>query len=201
MPIPKITLLYALAKAMKEHAPKVMHVNNINLLTEDLGQALKKQKAALEDPDAGTFETLYDMIGAVAETRVLMHAVAYKLDIDTAGRKPATILQDIIDKTEERNSPAAKEIIETMEWSQKFFSRPEIAELFADETVEIPMPKDLKSLGDTFKSVGKRAGQEASRIHRFLKVAKGTANKPETKEPEAKQNNKRNNNNNGPKTP
>jgi len=186
MAIPKITLLYALAKAVKEHAPKAMHINNIDLLTQDLGDALVKQRDALEDPDSGTLETLYDMVTVLAEVRVFMFAVSKKLDIETTGKRPATILQEIINATEARDSKAAEKISETMEWTKVFFARPEIQALFSEESIEVELPKsftDVKGLGSTFQNAGKKIAQEAGRVHRFLKIVKDQKNNKNPKGP------------------
>ena len=139
MAVPQLKLLLIFASAARKHGHKVMHINNVELLTRDLGKALKEQREVLEDPDAGTLETMYELVGTIAEVKVLMMAVSKKLDIDTSGKPPAVILQDIITETKKRdsNSTAAQDISDTLDWTIKFFSREDVKALLSEELAAI----------------------------------------------------------------
>ena len=172
MPLPNWKLAMVFAQALRKHGHKVLHAKNIDLLTKDLGLALKEQQRTLEDPEKGTLQTIYDVLPQIAEVKVFMTVVTHKLDISTKGKAPFDILQEIIDKTEKRGSHSAKEIKDSMEWSQKFFAHPEIRAIFEDDSIEIKKPESIKDLGKTAKQIGGKAKQEIQKIHRFLKAAK-----------------------------
>jgi hypothetical protein len=172
MPLPQWKLLLVFANAARKHGNKVMHINNIDLLTKDLGKALKEQRIILEDPDAGTLETMYELISTIAEVKVLMMAVSKKLGIDTSGKTPATILQDIITTTEARNSAAAQDIKDTLDWTIKFFARDDVKALLEEDNIQIERPKNIKGVGKMFKQITGKVSQESKRLHGFLKIAK-----------------------------
>lgn len=175
-------------KAAQKHGKKVMHLGDAGLLTRDLGKALKEQHKILCRPDLGTIETVKDLLPQLAEVKVLTYAVTKKLDIDTAGKSPIAVFEEIIAKNEERGSSAANDIKSSLGWMKAFFSHPEVQDLLKEESVRIDRPKSIKEALTTVFQVTAKVDQEVTRLHNFLKVAKSadfdvppTASKPEDK--------------------
>ncbi|MBI3441011.1 MAG: metallophosphoesterase [Proteobacteria bacterium] len=128
-------------KLAREHGSKVLHGGNTPLLTKDLGDALRRQKKIIEDPDMGVLETTYEALPVIAEVKVLTMAVAKKLDIATKGQSAIGILEEIVQKTEAAgDSKSAQEIKNTLEWTQDFFSKPEIQQILQADLIEIEAP-------------------------------------------------------------
>lgn len=172
---PNFKLALIFAKLAKQHSGTVLHGGNADLLTKDLGDALRRQKKIILDPDMGVLETAYEALPVIAEVKILTFAVSKKLDIETKGKPAITILEEIVQKTEERSSQSAKEIKAALEWTREFFSQPEIQEILKAEFVEIEAPaswKDFKGMGKSAKQGTQRLAQEFSRLHDFLKTAK-----------------------------
>ena len=172
---PNFKLAVIFAKLAKDHSGKVLHSGSIDLLTKDLGDALRRQKKVIQDPDMSTLETAYEALPIIAEVKILTVAVSKKLAMDTKGKSTITILEEIISKTEERNSKAAKEIKNTLDWTRDFFSQPEIQKILQADLIEIEKPgswTDIKGMGKSAMQGTQRIMQEFSRLQDFLKKAK-----------------------------
>ena len=172
---PQIKLAVMFAKLAKDHGHKVLHANNPDLLTRDLGDALKKQKQALSDPNKGAFFTAYDVLPLIAEVKILTFVTANKLGVAYMGRTDIEVLEDIIKASEARNGGKyAKDIKETLEWTRKLFSHPEIQDVLAMEMTEISLPKSPKDVVKFFGQIVGRSQDELTRLTEFLRKAKAT---------------------------
>lgn len=172
---PQIKLAVMFAKLAKDHGHKVLHANNPDLLTRDLGDALKKQKQALSDPNKGAFFTAYDVLPLIAEVKILTFVTAQKLGVSYMGRSDIEVLEDIIKASEARNGGKyAKDIKETLEWTRKLFSHPEIQDVLAMEMTEISIPKNPKDVVKFFGQIAGRSQDELTRLTEFLRKAKST---------------------------
>lgn len=170
--LPQFKLALVFAKMAKDHGHKVLHINNVELLTKDLGNALKEQKHILQSPNKGAAMTAYDLLPVIAEVKLLTLAVSSKLGIDTKGKSAIAILEEIVVQTEDRGSKSAKDIKSTLEWTRAFFAHPEIQEILKADLVEIEKPKSWREIGKTASQTTQRIGQELSRLTDFLKKAK-----------------------------
>jgi hypothetical protein len=180
---PYIKLALIFTKLAKQHGGKILHGGDADLLTRDLGDALRRQKKIILDPDMGALETAYEALPVIAEVKILTAAVAKKLEIDTQGKSAVEVLEDIVRKTEARNSSHAQEIKNTLEWTRSFFTNPEIQEILKADLIEIEKPKgltDFFGMGKSFQQGAQRIGQEFTRLQKFLEEAKKT---PGQKEP------------------
>lgn len=171
-PLSYAALATMFVKAAQKHGTKVLHLGDAGMLTRDLGKALKEQHTILRRPDIGTIETVKDLLPVLAEVKVLTYAVTRKMDIDTTAKPPIAIFEEIIAKTEEKGSSAAKDIKESLGWIKKFFSHPEVQDILQEESVRIDRPKSFKEAITTAFQVTAKVDQEVSRLHNFLKVAK-----------------------------
>lgn len=171
--LPNFKLALVFARIAKDHGHKILHANNTPLLTRDLGEALANQKRVLSDPRKGMVMTAYDVLPVIVEVKLLTMAVAKKLDIDTKDKPMISILEEIVQKSEEAgNAKYAKGIKDTLEWTRALFSHPEIQDVLRMEMTEIESPKSVK---DVFKFFGQLAGRsqdELTRVAEFLKKAK-----------------------------
>ncbi len=193
---PQFKLALIFAKLAKEHGPKILHVNNPDLLTRDLGDALKQQKDILSDSRKGMMMTAYDVLPIIVEVKIMTSLVAKKLDIETKGKPDIAILEEIVAKSEERNAGKfSKDIKDTLDWTRKLFAHPEMQEILKMEMTQI---EGIKSVGDVtkfFKQLAGRSVDEVSRVTEFLKRAKDivpddvkpeTEPKSEVKKPDVK---------------
>lgn len=172
---PQIKLAVMFAKLAKDHGHKVLHANNPDLLTRDLGDALKKQKQALSDPNKGAFFTAYDVLPLIAEVKILTFVTANKLGVPYMGRTDIEVLEDIIKASEARSGGKySKDIKETLEWTRKLFSHPEIQDVLAMEMTEITLPKNPKDVVKFFGQIVGRSQDELTRLTEFLRKAKAT---------------------------
>jgi len=172
---PNFKLAIIFANLATKHGGKILHGGDIDLLTKDLGDALRRQKKIIQDPDLGALETAYEALPVIAEVKILTLAVSKKLDLDTKGKSASGILEEIVRKTEERNSKAAQEIQNALEWTRDFFAQPEIQEILKADLIEIKKPRDWRDFTGIGKSVqqgAQRIAQEFSRLQEFLKKAK-----------------------------
>ncbi len=167
-------LALAFGKAVRKHGAKVLHLGDVNMLTRDLGKALKEQHKTLKNPDLGTIETMKDLVPQLAEVKVLMYAVTKKLGIDTKGKAPFTVLEEIVTTTETNNSTAAKDIKEQLGWIKTFFNNDDVKALLSDQSIAVEMPKSITGIFTTAMQLGSRVEQEISRLHNFMKIAKST---------------------------
>ncbi len=173
--LPQFRLAVMFAKLAKDHGHKVLHANNPDLLTRDLGDALKKQKQALSDPNKGAFFTAYDVLPLIAEVKILTLVTAHKLGVSYMGRSDIEVLEDIIKASEARNGGKyAKDIKETLEWTRKLFSHPEIQDVLAMEMTAVSVPKNPKEVLSFFKQIVGRSQDELTRLSEFLRKAKST---------------------------
>jgi hypothetical protein len=170
--LPHFKLAMIFAKMAKDHGHKVLHINNIELLTKDLGNALKEQQKILQSPNQGAAMTAYDLLPVIAEVKLLTMAVSSKLGIDTKGKSAIVILEEIVAKTEARGSKSAKDVQATLEWTRAFFAHPEIQEILKADLIEIQKPKGWRDIGKTASQTTQRIAQELSRLTDFLKKAK-----------------------------
>lgn len=189
---PQFRLAVVFAKLAKDHGHKILHANNPDLLTRDLGDALRKQKSILSDPNKSMLVTAYDILPIILEVKILTVATASKLGVPMRGRADIQILEDIIAAAEERNGGKySKDIKATLEWTRALFSHPEIQDVLSMEMTAIETPKGPK---DLFKFIGQLAGRsqdELARLSEFLRKAKTTSElieqpKPEEKKPAPK---------------
>lgn len=172
---PQIKLAVMFAKLAKDHGHKVLHANNPDLLTRDLGDALKKQKQALSDPNKGAFFTAYDVLPLIAEVKILTFVTASKLGVPYMGRSDIEVLEDIIKASEARSGGKySKDIKDTLEWTRKLFSHPEIQDVLAMEMTEISLPKNPKDVVKFFGQIVGRSQDELTRLTEFLRKAKST---------------------------
>ncbi len=172
---PQIKLAVMFAKLAKDHGHKVLHANNPDLLTRDLGDALKKQKQALSDPNKGAFFTAYDVLPLIAEVKILTFVTANKLGVPYMGRTDIEVLEDIIKASEARSGGKySKDIKETLEWTRKLFSHPEIQDVLAMEMTEVSLPKNPKDVVKFFGQIVGRSQDELTRLTEFLRKAKAT---------------------------
>jgi hypothetical protein len=182
-----IKLVMRLAKLANKYKGTILHAADTDLLTEDLGDALRRQKKIITDPDMGTIETASEALPVIAEVKVLTAAVSRKLGIDTHGKPTVAVLEEIIRKTEERNSDSAAEIQNTLDWTRSFFSQPEIQKILKADLIEIERPSgitDVGGMGRTAMTSVMRVTQELSRLNDFLKKAKAPPAPP--KKPQRK---------------
>lgn len=170
--LPQFKLALIFAKMAKDHGHKVLHINNVELLTKDLGNALKEQQKILQSKNQGAAMTAYDLLPVIAEVKLLTMAVSSKLGIDTKGKPAIAILEEIVATTESHGSKSAKDIRSTLEWTRAFFAHPEIQEILKADLIEIEKPKSWRDIGKTASQTTQRIGQELSRLTDFLKKAK-----------------------------
>lgn len=170
-----IKLAATFAKLAQKHGYKVMHSSNVDLLTADLGDALRRQKKAMQDPDLGIFETAYEVLPIIAEVKILTVAVSRKLGLDTANKSTIEVLEEIVASAENRNSRSATQIKNTLEWTRDFFSQPEIQEILKADLIEVEAPtswRDFAGMGRSALQGTQRAAQEFGRLQEFLRKAK-----------------------------
>lgn len=182
---PQIKLALVFAQVAKDYGPILMHSNNVDLLTKDLGNAMKKQKDILSDPKKGMVMTSYNVAPAILEVKILSLWVANKLDIDTKGKSTIAILDEIVQKSEERNgSKYAKDIKDTLEWTRVLFANPEIQDILKMEVTEIEKPTvSMRGLTKFFSQLAGRSQDELTRLNEFLKRAKEVQDKQDATPP------------------
>jgi len=177
---PQVKLLLIFSRVAKDYGPIVMHSNNADLLTKDLGNAMKKQKDILSDPKKGMIMTSYDVLPVILEVKLLSLWVASKLEVDTKGKSTIAILDEVVAKAEERNSGKyAKDIKDTLEWTRTLFANPEIQDVLKMEMTGIETPSaNLKSITKFFSQLTSRSQDELTRLNEFLKRAKEASQEP-----------------------
>lgn len=181
---PQVKLALIFAQVAKDYGPILMHSNNVDLLTKDLGNAMKKQKDILSDPKKGMVMTSYDVAPAILEVKILSTWVANKLEIDTKGKSTIAVLDEIVAKSEERNAGKySKDIKATLEWTRELFSHPEIQDVLKMEMTEIEKPNvTVKGLTKFFSQLAGRGQDELTRLNEFLKRAKEVQPKADDKQ-------------------
>lgn len=177
---PQLKLALLFGRVAKDYGPIVMHSNNADLLTKDLGNAMKKQKDILSDPKKGMIMTSYDVLPVILEVKLLSLWVASKLEVDTKGKSTIAILDEVVAKAEERNGGKyAKDIKGTLEWTRTLFSNPEIQDVLKMEMTGIDTPSaNLKSITKFFSQLAGRSQDELTRLNEFLKRAKEVSQEP-----------------------
>jgi hypothetical protein len=135
----------------------------------------------LSDPKSGMIMTSYNVAPAILEVKILSSWVANKLDIDTKGKSTIAVLDEIVQKSEERNAGKyTKDIKNTLEWTRELFSHPEIQDVLKMEMTEIEKPTvTLKGLTRFFTQLAGRSQDELTRLNEFLKRAKEVQDKPQ----------------------
>lgn len=182
---PQIKLALVFGKIAKDHGPKLLHANNPDLLTRDLGYALKKQKDILSDPRKGMVMTAYDVLPIILEVKILSVATASKLGIPTKGKSDIQVLEDIIAASNARNGGKhAKDIVSTLEWTRALFAHPEIQDVLKMEMTEIESPKSLRGVLTFIGQLAGRSQDELVRVSEFLKRAKDLDLDPPAQKPE-----------------
>lgn len=170
---PQIKLALLFTKLAKEHGHKILHANNPDLLTRDLGLALKKQKEILSDRRKSTIITAYDVLPLIVEVKVLTAVTAAKLDVPTKGKTAIETLEGIIAAADARNGGKyAKEVKESLEWTRALFAHPEIRDILDAEMTEIALPKNPKEVLKFFSQIAGRSQDEIARLNDFLRHAK-----------------------------
>ena len=171
--LPQLKLAVLFAKLAKNHGHKVLHVNNPDLLTRDLGDALKQQKQVLSDPKKGALFTAYDILPLIAEVKILTVVTAHKLDVPYLGRPDIEVLEGIIAAADARNGGKyAADIKATLEWTRKLFSHPEIQDVLSMPMTEIKIPKSPRDVIRFFGQIVGRSQDELTRLTEFLRKAK-----------------------------
>lgn len=205
---PQIKLAIVFANLARKHGSKVMHSNNVDLLTKDLSNALVEQKNILSSPRMGAIMTAYEVLPVIAEVKILTVAVAKKLEIDTKGKSDIQVLEEIIAKSDERNGGKyAKGIKETLEWTRALVSHPDFQDILKMEMTQIEKPTSVKDVTKFITQIASRSQDEITRINEFLKHAKEIevppAPKAEPKAAEPKNTTPKNDGpkNDGPKPP
>ncbi len=176
---PQIKLALLFASIAKNHGHKILHANNPDLLTRDLGDALKKQKQVLSDPNKNTLLTAYDVLPLIVEVKILTVVTANKLGVATKNKSDIQILEEIIVAADARRTanPAqsadyAKDIKGTLEWTRRLFSHPEIQDVLAMEVTTIEFPKSPRDALKFGSQLVGRFQDELTRISEFLRTAK-----------------------------
>jgi hypothetical protein len=172
---PYIKLAIVFTKLAKQHGTKLIHGGDLDLLTKDLGDALRRQKKVILDADLGAFETAYEALPVIAEVKILTMAVCKKLSVETKGKSASVILAEIVEKTEARGSQSAAEIKNTLAWAGDFFDQPEIKEILQADLIEVKKPTgwtDFKGMGKSVQQSAQRISQEFTRLSKFLEKAK-----------------------------
>lgn len=183
---PQIKLAIIFAKLAQNHGSKVLHSNNVDLLTKDLSNALVEQKNILSSPRKGAFMTAYEVLPVIAEVKILSVAVARKLEIETKGKSDIQILEEIIQKSEERNGGKYSHgIKDTLEWTRALFAHPEMQDILKMEMTPIEKPTNLKDVTKFITQMANRSQDELTRINEFLKQAKEIQVPPKAAEPKA----------------
>lgn len=167
-----IKLALRIAKLAKRYGPTVLHGSNVDMLTKDLGDALRRQKKAITDPDMGSLETAYEALPVIIEVKILTMAVSRKLDVDTNGKSNIEVLEAIVKKTEDNKSTSADGIKDTLDWTRGFFAHPEIQEVLKSDMTAIHFPTGIKGLGSTFMEASSRLSQEVVRVKAVIDKAK-----------------------------
>lgn len=176
---PNLKLAMIFAKMAKQHGGKILHSNNPDLLTKDLSEAMRAQKDILSDPRKGAIMTSYDVLPVILEVKILSVAVAAKLEIETKGKSTIAILEEIVAKSEERNGGKySAGIKDTLDWTRKLFSHPEIQDILSMEMTEIEKPTGLKGVFKFFGQLAGRSQDEMTRLQEFLKKAKEVQDTP-----------------------
>lgn len=171
---PQYKLMLVFAKMAKDHGPKLLHSNNPDLLTKDLSDAMRRQKAILSDPRKGVIMTSYEALSVILEVKILSTVLASKLDIDTKGKATINVLEEIAQKAQERNGGKfSKGITETLDWTRKLFADPDIQDILQMPMTEIESPDlSLRGIAKFFTSLAGRSQDELVRVQEFLKRAK-----------------------------
>jgi hypothetical protein len=183
---PQLKLAMVFTNMARKHGPTILHANNPDLLTKDLGNAMREQKNVLSDPRKGAIMTAYDVLPIILEVKILSLAVAGKLEIDTKGKSTIAILDEIVQKSEERNGGKyAKDIKDTLEWTRALFANPEIQDVLKMEMTAIETPGNLRGLTKFFTSLASRSQDELTRVQEFLKRAKDVQTTPPQTQPPA----------------
>ena len=177
---PQLRLAVIFAKMARDHGPKLVHANNTELLTRDLGDALVRQKNALADPAKGTILTAYDVLPIILEVKIMTTVVARKMGIDTKAKPMIDVLEEIIKKSEDSgNGQFATGIKSTLGWTRALFADPDIQAVLKMPMTEIDTPDlSLKGAGKFFLSLAGRSQDEFVRVQEFLKHAKDVKEPP-----------------------
>lgn len=170
---PQIKLAMMFTMLAKKHGAKILHANNVDLLTRDLSHAMQEQKQILSNPRKGSVMTAYDVLPVILEVKLLTVAVARHLDVEIKGRSTIDVLEDIIQKCDERNSGKyAKGIRDTLEWTRRLNAHPEIQDIWNMQMTEINMPRNIRDVPKFVRQVAGRSADELNRVNEFLKRAK-----------------------------
>jgi hypothetical protein len=156
-----------------QHGPKVLHMNNTELLVQDLAEAMEEQKSILTDPRRNSILTAYDLIPVIAEVKIMSHVVAYKLGVETKSKPVIQVLDEIVAKCEADNKAQyAQGIKNTLEWTRQLFVQPEIQEVLKMDVTGVEKPASIGDAAKVFKQIAVRAQQEVARVDAFLKRVK-----------------------------
>ena len=182
-----LKLAIVFSKLAQKHGTKILHSTDVDLLTKDLGHAIKRQKATMLDPDMGIVETTYEVLPLLAEVQILTFAVSKKMGID----KDTAIetLEEIVKQTEAKGSDAADDIKEALDWTRKFMAIPEVKKMLETDLIQIEKPKDWKNwrgLGAGALQGTQRIIQEANRLQTVIEKAKEEQRKKDEAEKAAK---------------
>jgi hypothetical protein len=156
-----------------KHGPKVLHMNNNNLLVQDLSDAMEEQKAVLTNPRQGSILTAYDVLPVIAEVKIMSHIVAYKFGIDTKDKPAIQVLDEIAAKAEEQGyTTEVAGMKRSLDWTRDLFTHPEIQSVMKMDVTGIEKPQSIGDLRETLKQIASRAQQEVVRVDEFLKRVK-----------------------------
>ena len=180
---PQLKLAFTFATMLREYGPILAHLNKPELLTKDLGDAMRDQKRALSDPGKGVIMTASEVFPIIVKVKVLSTLVANKLGIDSKGKSAIAVLEEIVQKSDENgNAHFAKGIKDTLGWTRALFADPDIQAVLKMPMTEIESPNlTVKGVGKFIMSLAGRSQDEFIRVQEFLKAAK------DIKEPTATQ--------------
>jgi hypothetical protein len=175
---PKLALIFA--KFAKDHGHKILQANNADLLARDLGDALKRQKQVLSDPNRNVLFTAYDVLPLILEVKVLTAVTANRMGVAAKGKSDIQVLEGIIAAGHARKNGAVyvRDIEATLEWTRRLFSHPEIQSVLSMEMTAIEAPKNPRDVMKFIIQLAGRSQDELSRLSEFLRTAKNLDDLP-----------------------
>lgn len=179
---PQLKIAFMVAKFGRDWGPIIAHYNKPELLTKDLGDAMRDQKRALADPGKGVIMTAADVFPIIVKVKVLSTVVANKLGIDHKSKSAIETLEEIVRVSEENgNGQFSKGIKDTLGWTRALFADPDIQAVLKMPMTEIESPNlSVQGLGKFVMSLAGRGQDEFIRVQEFLKAAKEIREVPPT---------------------
>jgi hypothetical protein len=166
-------MAFLFANILRDYGPILMHLNKPELLTRDLSDAMRAQKAALADPGKGVIMTASEVFPVILKVKVLSTLVANKLGIDKS-LSAIEKLEEIVRVSEENgNGQFSQGIKDTLGWTRALFADPDIQAVLKMPMTELEAPDlTVKGVTKSIMSLAGRAQDEFIRVQEFLKAAK-----------------------------